>query len=266
MPPSTCSPRSPRPPTASCAESPLTSSTRCSPRTRTDLTARPWSCGFGQPRGCRFLHSAAESVLRRAGFVRALDAVSGKRVARGTEGDGSSGYLQLAATASSTEDWRPDKHDVPRRAGVLGLIAPGRSHGTSPCGRPAHRPRRRLRRTAPPGLARAPLDVLLELRVSRGKVERWAHGALTYSLGVRPSGSPAWHQPDGRVHLAGRFLVDTGDAVTRTAIVAWGQLTGAGVDSVRRISCEAAQDARSLSPSAVGVPAAEVQTLSWRAV
>src|SRR4051812_29248656 len=47
-------------------------------------------------------HSAAESVLRRAGFVRAQDAVSGKRMARGTEGDGSSGYLQLAATASST--------------------------------------------------------------------------------------------------------------------------------------------------------------------
>jgi len=63
--------------------------------------------------------------LRRAGFVRALDAVSGKRVARGTEGDGSSGYLQLAATASSTEDWRPDKHDVPRRAGVLGVDRAG---------------------------------------------------------------------------------------------------------------------------------------------
>src|SRR3954469_116444 len=105
MPPLTCSPRSRRRPTASCAESPLTSSTRCSPRARTDLTARPWSCGFGQPRGCGFLHSAAESVLRRAGFVRALDAVSGKRVERGREGDGSSGYLQLAATASSTGEW-----------------------------------------------------------------------------------------------------------------------------------------------------------------
>src|SRR3954463_9823993 len=56
----------------------------------------------GDPTGRWLSRWTTESVLRRAGFVRALDAVSGKRVARGTEGDGSSGYLQLAATASST--------------------------------------------------------------------------------------------------------------------------------------------------------------------
>jgi hypothetical protein len=36
------------------------------------------------------------------GSFALIDAVSTKRVARGTEGDGFSGYLQLAATATST--------------------------------------------------------------------------------------------------------------------------------------------------------------------